>query len=222
MRNEVVHAFLLGFPALFSIISPLTGAFIFFEVTQRRASRDRDRLAMLVAFYSLIVMVAALWAGPFLLSFFGIGLPALRIGGGLVVALSAWHLLNAPERREAQKQEQAAPAEEGDDIALFPLTIPFTTGPGTISVAIALGAVHPPRVQGVLLFFLGMTAAAAGNAAAIWGCYRLGGQVGRLLGPGGTRTVTRLFAFLLLCIGVQILTTGVQDVLQPVVAGHPL
>lgn len=218
MRAETLSAFLLGFPALFSIINPLSGAFIFFEVTASRSAREREWLAKRVALYSLLVMVVALWAGSYILAFFGISLAALRIAGGVVVALAAWGLLHTPEQREARKQQQAAPAEQADDIAFFPLTVPFTTGPGTISVAVALGAVHPPAVDGLLRFFAGMTAAAAANAAIIWAAYRLGDQVARMLGPTGTRTVTRLFAFLLLCIGVQILLTGVTDALVPMLA----
>ena len=219
MGGAATQGFLLGFPALFSIINPLTGAFIFFEVTEGRAERERERLAKLVAFYSLLVMVVALWAGSFILAFFGISLAALRIGGGAVVAAAAWHLLNAPEKREAQKQEQAAPIEGADDVALFPLTIPFTTGPGTIAVSVALGAEHPLVFSGSLHFFVGLSAAAVGNAAVIWVAYRLGDRVAHMLGPTGTRTVTRLFAFLLLCIGVQILITGVEGVLGPLMAG---
>ncbi len=218
MGGEATRAFLLGFPALFSIISPLSGAFIFFEVTQSRAARERERLAKQVALYALVVMLAALWAGSFILAFFGISLAALRIGGGSVVASAAWHLLNAPEQHEARKQEQAAPVQGADDIALFPLTIPFTTGPGTIAVAVALGAEHPLLASGELRFFLGLSAAAAGNAAVIWATYRLGDRVAHLLGPTGTRTLTRLFAFLLLCIGAQILITGVENVVVPLVA----
>ena len=131
--HEALNAFLLGFPALFSIVNPFSGAFIFREVTVHRAP-DRARLARQVATYSVVVMTVALWAGSFVLAFFGVSLAALRIAGGVFVAVSGWKMLNTPEHHEARKQEQAAPALEEDDIALFPLTIPFTTGPGTISV----------------------------------------------------------------------------------------
>jgi multiple antibiotic resistance protein len=136
---HAVNAFLLGFPALFSIVNPISGAFIFRGVTANRLPEVRAMMAQRVALYSLCVMMGALWAGSFILAFFGISLAALRVAGGLVVALSGWHLLNTPERREERKQEQAVPAEGVDDIALFPLTIPITTGPGTISVAVTLG-----------------------------------------------------------------------------------
>ena len=215
--TEAVNIFLLAFPALFSIVNPLSGALIFAEVTAGRA--NRAEMARQVAFYSLLVMVGALWAGSFVLAFFGITLAALRVAGGLVVALTGWNLLNTPERQEARKQEQKA-TEPGDDIALFPLTIPITTGPGTISVAVALGAGHPGLFAGLGWFFLGATAAAVALAAVVWITYRSADRVVRMMGPRGSRTVTRLAAFLLLCIGVQILITGVQDVLGPLLARH--
>jgi multiple antibiotic resistance protein len=217
---EAAHAFLLGFPALFSIVNPISGAFIFRTVTASRPPDTHARLARLVAMNSLVVMMGALWAGSYVLAFFGITLAALRVAGGLVVALSGWHLLNAPETHEERKQEQAATAEGVEDIALFPLTIPFTTGPGTIAVAVALGAGHPRLFEGLGWFFLGMTAAALAMTGVIWITYSYADRLTRMMGPTGTRTITRISAFLLLCIGVQILITGVEDVLGPLLAAR--
>jgi multiple antibiotic resistance protein len=214
---QALNAFLLGFPALFSIVNPISGAFIFREVTADR-TQDRAGIARQVALYSLVVMTVALWAGSYVLAIFGITQAALRVAGGIVVALSAWNLMNAPERHEARKQEQATPAVGVDDIALFPLTIPFTTGPGTIAVAVALGSSHPRISEQLVWFFLGMTAATIALAAVIWVTYGSADRISRLIGPSGSRSVTRLSAFLLLCIGVQILITGVQDVLGPLLA----
>jgi multiple antibiotic resistance protein len=213
--REAVNAFLLGFPALFSIVNPISGAVIFRGVTADRSPEARATLAKLVALNSLGVMMVALWAGSFVLAFFGITLAALRVAGGLVVALTGWRLLNAPETHEDRKQEQAASAQGMEDIALFPLTIPITTGPGTISVAVALGAGHPKLFAGLGWFFLGMTAAAAAMTATIWFTYHYADRLTQMMGPTGTRTITRLSAFLLLCIGVQILINGIEDVLGP-------
>jgi multiple antibiotic resistance protein len=217
---EAAHAFLLGFPALFSIVNPISGAFIFRSVTASRQPATRTRLVRLVALNSLAVLMVALWAGSYVLAFFGITLAALRVAGGLVVAMSGWRLLNAPETHEDRKQEQAASAEGVEDIALFPLTIPLTTGPGTISVAVALGAGHPRPFGGLGWFFLGMTGAAVAMTVTIWVTYGYADRLTRMMGPTGTRTITRLSAFLLLCIGVQILITGVEDVLGPLLAAH--
>ncbi len=217
-------AFLLAFPALFSIVNPLGAALIFSQVMADRTHAERLRLARRVGAYSLAVLLVSLWAGAYVLSFFGITLGALRVAGGLVVAIRAWELLMAPERQAARKERQAAPAGGAtaggaEDPAFFPLTMPFTTGPGTISVAVALGAARPASGVGLAAFFAGVSAAAVAVALTVWLAYRSADRLIGLLGAGGARVVTRLAAFLLLCIGVQIMGNGVQDLLAPLLRG---
>ena len=211
--DPAAAAFLLAFPAFFSIVNPPGGAFIFNEVTAHLGREERARLAGKVGLYSLFVMLGALWGGAYVLNFFGISLAALRLAGGVVVAKHAWDLMSAPERQEARKQEQAGSGgPAGEELAFFPLTLPFTTGPGTISVAVALGAGRPAGAEGLLGFFVGMTAAALAMALCIWVAYRSADRVAVMVGAAARRTIARLSAFLLLCIGVQIMLTGVQDV----------
>ena len=211
--SAALAAFLLAFPAFFSIVNPPGGAFIFNEVTAHLPRDERARIAGKVGFYSLFVMLGALWGGAYILNFFGISLAALRLAGGVVVCKHAWDLLSAPERQEARKQEQAGSSgPAGVDIAFFPLPLPFTTGPGTISVAVALGAGRPADGAPLLSFLVGVTAAAAAMALCIWIAYRSADRVARLVGGPARRTIARLSAFLLLCIGAQIILTGVQDV----------
>jgi multiple antibiotic resistance protein len=98
--QQAINAFLLGFPALFSIVNPISGALIFRGVAASRPDEEHARLAKRVALYSLLVMMVALWAGSYVLAFFGISLAALRVAGGTVIALSAWGLLTKPEQYE--------------------------------------------------------------------------------------------------------------------------
>lgn len=218
MLPGFLAAFLLAYPALFSIVNPVAGAFIFREATADRTQAERVGLARRVSFYSLLVMLVALWAGSYVLSFFGISLAALRIAGGIVLSLFAWELLGAPERRQDRKKEQVSDTG-GEDVAFFPLTLPFTTGPGTIAVSVALGAGHPGWRQGLLGFFAGCSLAAAAMAVSIGLLYTYADRLSAWLGRTGTNTVSRLSAFLLFCIGVQMLVTGVVDVLRPLMAG---
>lgn len=215
----MLAAFLLAFPALFSIVNPIAGGFIFREATAGRTHAGRVLLARRIGVYALLVMLVALWAGSYVLAFFGVTIAALRIAGGLVLGLFAWGLLDAPERRDQRKQAEAAEGARmgtgaDDDPAFFPLTLPFTTGPGTIAVSVALGAERPG--EDAAAFFLGVSLAAAAVAVLIWLIYANADRIGALLGHGGSRIVTRLSAFLLLCIGVQLLLTGATDVLAPV------
>jgi multiple antibiotic resistance protein len=213
-------SFLLAFPALFSIVNPLGGALIFSQVLANRSHADKQWLAGRVAVYSAIVLLVSAWAGSYVLNFFGISLGALRVGGGLVVASTAWQLLNAPEQHEARKEKQAQPAGMAESVAFYPLTMPLTTGPGTISVMVALAAERPGPGDGLLLFMAGMTAAALLIAFSIWVCYRYADQVVRLLGADGARVLGRLIAFLLLCIGTQIVVNGVEDLATEFIAAH--
>lgn len=220
MLNATAASFLLAFSALFSIVNPLGGALIYSQVTATRSRAERSALAWRVATYSGIVMLAAILIGAPLLGFFGITLSALRIAGGLVVAAHAWELLSVPETQETRKTAQAAPAGSMDDVAFFPLTLPFTTGPGTIAVAVALSANGPSAGTGTLAFYLGSTLAAVAIALIIGISYASADRIVALLGQARARVVTRLAAFILLCVGVQILVTGVNDALAPLFAAR--
>ena len=177
---------------------------------------DRVKVAALIGFYSLLIMFGALWTGAYVLNFFGVSLEALRIAGGLVVASSGWRLLASGDHRKSREQEVAEEDADGDptQMAFFPLTLPITTGPGTIAVAITLGAERPPYGFGLLSFFLGMSLAAAANATIIWIAYRFADRVIALIGATARLVVVRLSAFLLMSIGVQILLSAVGDLVM--------
>ena len=208
------QSFLLALSALFSIVNPIGSALIFAQVTADRTHAERLGLAKRIGAYSALVMLVALWAGAAILSFFGVTIAALRIAGGLVVAASAWGLLP-----RAQKHEQAAEPDGSSDIAFFPLTMPFTTGPGTISVAIALGSNRPVVAVDSIPYVIGLSLAALSVAALVWIAYGSADRIVAWLGRARARILGRLFAFLLLCIGTQITLNGITEVLREVL--HP-
>lgn len=207
--TSVVGAFLLAFPALFSIVNPIGAALTFHQVTEGRS--DRHVLAWRIALNALFILLGSLLLGGYILNFFGVSLGALRVAGGLVVAIRAWGLLMQPEVNESRKASAAAPAELQEDVAFFPLTMPFTTGPGAISVAIALASQRPAEGDGVISFFVGVSLAAMLVALAVGVSYRWSYKVLALLGRSGARVLSRLVAFLLLCVGVQIISSGLES-----------
>lgn len=222
--GHAVSAFLLVFPALFSIINPFGGAIIFHEVTGDRGTALRQALAKRVALFSFSVMAAAMLAGVYILHFFGISMDALRIAGGLVVSVRAYEMLNAPDSSTDRKQQAAEPvnsasASELTSLAFFPLTMPFTTGPGTIAVAISLATARPDGLSQAWFFYLGAILAVGANALLVWGCYSASETMVKILGRSGQAVVSRIVAFLLLGIGVQITISGVVPVLQKALAG---
>jgi multiple antibiotic resistance protein len=218
-----LDAFLLVFPALFSIVNPPSSAFIFHEVTHSQTHAERVKLAGRVALYATLVLLVAMWAGTYILSFFGISLNALRIGGGLVLGVRAYEMLSAPDTNQARKQKEAAPAAAADPdelsgFAFFPLTLPFTTGPGTIAVAISLGTARPDDLSGMAGFYIGSLLAVLSLSLMIWGSYRAANRLAQFLGPTARVVIGRLTAFLLLGIGVQIALNGVIPVLHEALA----
>jgi len=217
--GSISGSFLVALPALFSIVNPPGGALIYHQVTADRGLAERAVLAWRVAAYALVVMLAALWIGASFMNFFGVSIEALRIAGGLVVSAAAWEMLSHSQTSEDRKKEQAAPAANAalsSDVAFYPLTMPFTTGPGTISVAIALSAGRPSTGVELVQFYTGLSLAAVVVALSVGVCYASAERVVALLGQERARILNRLSAFLLLCIGVQILLTGMQGALAAV------
>ena len=100
--------FLLAFGALFSIVNPLSGAFIFFGATQGMDPKMRAQVSRWVAIYAFCIVSASLYVGAYVLSFFGISIPVLRVAGGIIVAMSGWRMLNEPDATEQRRSEAPA------------------------------------------------------------------------------------------------------------------
>jgi multiple antibiotic resistance protein len=206
----------IGYMTLFSIINPFGVAFIFLNMTRGLSEAERAALARKVGFFSFAVLIVSLLVGAEVMRFFGITVPALRIAGGLVVALSGWSMLTAPDYEGAHPLESEGAAD--DDRAFFPLTVPLTTGPGSIATAIALGATRTGELRQVFRITLTSLLIATLVAATVVVAYRYASTFSRWMGREGTRVITRLTAFLLMCVGVQIILTGVSDVLPELIA----
>lgn len=202
---------------LFPIVNPLGGAPIFLSLTGQYPSATQRLLARKIAINSFALLMASLFVGANVLAFFGISLPAVQVGGGLIVAATGWTLLNRPDRRE-QDPNQISDRDVLNH-AFYPYTLPLTVGPGTISVAITLGANLPKRMESASMFSIEALAASIGGAliicGLIWLCYASAERMSRALGPTGTSVVMRLSSFILFCIGVQIAWNGVQGLVKP-------
>ncbi|MFX1763091.1 MarC family protein [Paraburkholderia sp. A1RI-2L] len=215
--TNVVSQILFGFTGLIAIINPLGMAFVFLDRTQSLSDDGRVKLARRVAINSMIVLLVTFFVGTRILNFFGISMAALRIGGGLTVTVSGWQMLNAPDiPPDDAVQARPIAAASPLDKAFFPLTMPLTIGPGTIATAIALNARYSQQLEDFLLSSLISVVVAVLVAGVIWQLFGRAGWFARHLGIEGTRIAERISAFLLLCIGVQIMLTGFSEFLQPI------
>lgn len=214
MLREAASFFLLAFPGLFSIVNPLGGAFIFLSATRRLTPELREPLARWIAIHSFVLLSVSLYVGAYVLSFFGISMPVLRVAGGIVIAMAAWKLLSAED--DAKPTVDIGRLEPGSAsrLAFYPLTMPITTGPGSISVAIALGTSRPPGAAHLLPFLVGSMVTVVLLCLTIYAIYRYSERIAHWMGPTGSSIVMRLSAFLLFCIGIQVLWTGVAALVE--------
>jgi len=220
VASRLISEFLFGFGALFAIINPYGLAFVFLDKTMGLSETERARVALRVAVYAFGVLLVSLIIGGQILNFFGISIPALRIAGGLVVAVSGWSMLHAPPLSHDTRATSTANLATIEKMAFFPLTIPLTTGPGTIATAIAIGADRPGDLDKLFASTVAWYVVALAVAATIYHAYRRSSSMARLFGEEGTSVVTRLSAFLLLCIGVQIIITGAVEVARSILAAQ--
>lgn len=213
-RDPAMEFVLLALPALLSIINPLGGAFIFLGATQDLSPQLRTHIARWVAIHGFVLLNASLYVGAYVLEFLGISMPVLRVGGGIVIAMSGWGLLRADGEPEADKARRLAPDRSPSQMAFYPLTMPLTTGPGTISVAISLGTNRPPGAEGLLRFAAAASFTTVFICVLIYLAYSSAERLGKAIGPTGTTILLRLSAFLLFCIGLQVLWNGLHELIE--------
>lgn len=206
--------FLLAFPALFSIINPLGGAFIFLSATRRFSRPMRTTLARWVAIHSFFVLNVSLFVGAYVLNFFGISMPVLRVAGGIIIAVAGFRMLHeGDDAHERESAVELASERDATRLAFYPLTMPLTAGPGTIAIAVALGT-NRPRGLEFLWFSLAATVTTTVMALLIYVMYRYSDRISQAVGANGTTVIVRVSAFLLFCIGIQVSWTGLEELLS--------
>ena len=215
--SAVVSAFLLTFAGLFPIVNPIEAAPFFLALTQNLSNAERSSLARHVAINGFLLLLGSMVLGPWLLVFFGIDLPVVRIAGGLVVTALGWKLLSQEQwsdHGEANVQPDG-PRQLG---SFYPLTMPLTVGPGSISVAITIGSRKPENglmFPEIALHAIGALAGVFAIGLSIYIAYRFAGNLARWLGRTGLEVMVRLSAFILMCIGIQIIWNGYTALTAP-------
>jgi multiple antibiotic resistance protein len=210
---QAAKSILLVVSALFPIVDPIGGSPVFLSLTRQYPPETRKLLARRIAIDSFILLVGSFAIGSHVLSFFGISIPVVQVGGGLIVISAGWAMLNQKDDSDRSTVSRAVSCTHALRDAFYPLTLPLTVGPGSISVAITLGANEPHRIKANLLALLGAAVGSAIVAVTIYLSYAFADRLGAAIGPTGINVMIKLSAFLLVCIGVQILWNGASRLL---------
>jgi multiple antibiotic resistance protein len=223
MVESLISDILFGFTGLISIINPIGIAFVFLDRTASLTTEERTALARKIAINVMCVLLVAFFIGTPILHFFGISMQALRIGGGLAVAVGGWQMLNAPDTQPAEQPAvKRVDADNAMSKAFFPFTIPLTTGPGSIATAVALTANRTHKLSEFVISSIASVVISLAVAVTVYLIYSRAVVFAKYLGVEGTKVAMRVSSFLLLCIGVQIMLTGFSEFLIPIATMQPV
>jgi multiple antibiotic resistance protein len=214
---QLLEAVALGLVTLLPLANPLTAVALFIGLSSHMTAAERLRQARLTAVYVFLILIVAYYGGQAVMSAFGISIPGLRIGGGLIVCSIGFSMLfpksaldDTPEvgEKSAELKRHAA-----TDIAFVPLAMPATAGPGTIAMVVTLASSVPddahfaPWVVQVTPVLV-----AVAISALVWVCLGSADRIMRVLGRSGIEAVSRLMGFLLVCMGVQFAIYGILEI----------
>ncbi len=199
---------------LLPIINPVGNAPIFMSITRGSEALTRQ-MSRQVAINAWVILMLSMLVGTFVLKMFGISLEIVRLAGGMLVAATGWRLLHTDDddavRSAVADQTGEISKREVAKRSFFPMSFPLTAGPGAIATAIALGTT---RQTGPSAYLVGALVAALGTAVTaivIYLCYRYAANLLARLGEIGTIVMMRFVAFILMCIGLQMMWTGWAD-----------
>ena len=208
---QLVRAVIIAVAALFPIVNPLGSAPIFLSLTREYPACVRQNLVRRITLNSFILLAVSTLIGSHVLHFFGISIPVVQVAGGLIVSATGWSLLT---QKDADSKSPKIDPVAATQKAFYPLTLPVTVGPGSISVAITLGA---DAGRSSYVWPVVLATAIIGPlivALSVYICYRSAARFERILGEAGIGVFLRLSAFIVICIGVQITWNGVAALIH--------
>lgn len=217
-------SFLLVLGTLLPILNPLSVTPIFWSMTAGASKEVRRLIARKVGIYCFFILLLSTLFGNFLLKMFGISIPIVQVAGGLVVVHAGWKLLNAedPDSGHHESLAEDYTIEKAKANAFYPLTFPLTAGPGSIAAAITVGASLKSGANDEQFFsVLGITLGCFMIGFLLYMSNRFAVKIMTKMGETGMAVVMRLIAFVLICIGIQIMWNGIFALIINVKSSMP-
>ena len=193
--------------ALLPIINPLAAAVTFVAITEGDSAERRREQARKGCFYMVGILVSFLIGGTFIMNFFGISIPGLRIAGGILMSGIGMGMLAAQKKADPSQDEEREAARKKVDISFSPLAMPMLSGPGSIAVTLGFTSLASGVLDYVAII-LGICSVAMISYIVL----RLSGKIVRLIGPVDLNAMNKIMGFLIMCIGVQFVVNGVLGI----------
>jgi len=198
---------------LLPIINPVSTAILLLGISEHLTKKDLNRQIIMACIYMTGILVVFLLAGHFIMIFFGISIPGIRIAGGMVIVFLGFKMLFPGEAKITQSEKKEAIKKS--NISFSPLAMPSLAGPGAIATVITISSSIDGRHGYDKVFaFTGVILAIVITAIISWLVLRSANFVSRILGVNGVDSLSRIMGFLLICIGIQFAIIGVQDLIS--------
>ncbi len=188
---------------IISIVNPLGAIPVFLSLSGDRSQAEVRQIARVTGLSVAVVLVISAWTGEMILSFFGIGIPAFRTAGGLLILLMALAMMHARQSSAKRSPEEEDADSEKENIAVVPLAIPLLAGPGAISLVVVEGQ----RAHGFFGHLI-VSGCILVVALLVWLTLHLARPIGERLGVTGLNIATRIMGLLLAAIGIQMIAEG--------------
>jgi len=204
-----MQLFIAVLASLFSVVNPIGALPVYTSMTESYSRKERNKTALHTSIYFTMICLVFFLGGSYILSFFGISIPALRLAGGLVILNSGFNLLNGKViRAEAINEKMKEEARQKEDISFSPLAMPLLSGPGSISLLISLYSINESwEARGIIiavLFVLGLIVYIMLLSAPL---------IARLLGEAGMKAITRIMGFIVMAIACQYIVKGATSLI---------
>jgi multiple antibiotic resistance protein len=223
--REFTNYCLLGLSALFPLINPPGTALELLSVVGIVEAKPYKILARKIAINTILFLIVVATAGPYALEFFGVSVEILQVVGGAVLAAMGWALLNKPDvEKDTKDRNLTASAEDSaarlwQSRTFYPLTFPFTVGPGSVAVMLTLSTqAKNAAIAARVPAFVGLFVSIAVLSFLVYLCCAYAPLVAEHFPSTLVHGVLRIIAFLVICIGVQIAWRGTHSLLFP--SGH--
>jgi MarC family membrane protein len=199
--------------ALFAVVNPLGNLPVFVSFTANDSKRVQSYLALFFAVWIAAMLLVFLFTGQDVLRFFGIGLPAFRIAGGILLLLTGLSMVRG---QAAEKVENIAAQQDSTALqlaerrfrdVLIPLGVPMFVGPGSITTVILYAGKAGGRSDTLGLAGVVLTLAAGTGVVLLAGRW-----VHKALGDTGLDIATRILGLFLGAMGVQFMIDGVASI----------
>ena len=208
--SHVTHLwviFLGTFIGLLPIINPLAAAPTFLAITEGDSAERRREQTRKGCLYMVAILVSFLIGGTFIMNFFGISIPGLRIAGGILLTGIGMDMLSSQKVRTSDTDEEREAARKKVDISFSPLAMPMLSGPGSIAVTLGFTSLATDWVD-----YFAIIAGIISVALLTYLVLRLSGKLAKFIGPVGVNAMTKIMGFLIMSIGVQFVVNGVINI----------